>query len=69
MTRKRINELADFFYSSNNVVDVPLRLACETGRYSGFSLDKEAFIKLMVLLNKSKNLKQDFANFVEEHCE
>jgi hypothetical protein len=66
MTKKRIKELADFFYSSNSSEDVPLRLCCETGRYTGFDLNREDFISLFIILNKSKNLKKDLAEFVEQ---
>ena len=65
MTKKRIRELADFFYSSDNSKDVPLRICCETGRYSGFSLNQDEFISLFSILAKSKNLKKDLEVFVE----
>jgi hypothetical protein len=65
MTKKRIKELADFFYSSNNSEDVPLRLCCETGRYTGFDLNREVFISLFSILAKSKDLKRDLEVFVE----
>lgn len=65
MTLKRIRELADFFYSSNSSEDVPLRICCETGRYSGFDLNRDAFISLFSILTKSKNLKEDLKVFVE----
>ena len=65
MTKKRIQELADFFYSSDSPRDVPLRLCCETGRYTGFDLNREDFISLFIILSKSKNLKTELAQFVE----
>jgi len=65
MTLKRINELADFFYSSDSVDDVPLRIACTTGQYAGFDLTHDDFIRLFVILNKSENLKEDLREFVE----
>jgi hypothetical protein len=65
MTLQRIKELADFFYSSNSSEDVPLRITCTTGRFTGFDLDPEDFIDLLTILNKSKNLKKDLAEFVE----
>lgn len=65
MTKKRIMELADFFYSSDNSEDVPLRFCCETGRYSGFDLNRDEFISLFSILAKSKNLKEDLKVFVE----
>ena len=65
MTKKRIKELADFFYSSDNSEDVPLRLCCETGRYSGFSLNRDEFISLFSILSKSKDFKKDLKVFME----
>jgi hypothetical protein len=65
INKKRIIELADFFYSSDNSEDVPLRLCCETGRYTGFNLDREEFISLFSTLAKSKDLKRDLEVFVE----
>jgi hypothetical protein len=65
MTKKRIQELADFFYSSDSAIDVPLRICCETGRYSGFDLNRDEFISLFSILAKSKDLKRDIEAFVE----
>jgi len=65
MTKKRIKALADFFYSSDSSGDVPLRLCCETGRYTGFDLNKDQFISLFNILTKSKNLREDLRVFVE----
>jgi hypothetical protein len=65
MTKKRIRELADFFYSSDNSKDIPLRICCETGRYTGFNLNRDEFISLFSVLAKSKNLKKDLEVFVE----
>ena len=65
MTKKRIQELADFFYSSDSSEDVPLRLCCETGRYTGFNLNRDEFISLFSVLAKSKDLKKDLEVFVE----
>jgi len=64
MDKNRINELADFFYSSDDSNIVPLRLAITTGQYSGFDLNKKDFITLMEILNKSKNLKEDLEYFL-----
>ena len=66
MTKDRIRELADFFFSSDDSNDVPIRLACYTGRYTGFDLNKESFIELFTILNKSKNLKMDLLQFREK---
>lgn len=67
MTEKRIKELADFFYSSNNSDEVPIRIMAATGQFSGFDFSKVAFIELMKILNKSMNLKEDLLNFREEY--
>lgn len=66
MTKKRIVELANFFYSSNSSKDVPLRIAYVTGQFTGFDLDKEGFISLFTILNRSKNLKKDLTEFVDQ---
>lgn len=65
MTKERIRELADFFFSSNSSNDIPLRIACVTGRYAGFDLDRDDFISLLTILTRSKDLKNDLAAFVE----
>ena len=64
MTKKRIKELADFFYSSDSSEDIPLRICCETGRYTGFDLNRDEFISLFSVLSRSKNLKEDLRAFV-----
>jgi len=69
MTLTRIKELADFFYSSKTSNDLPLRLSCLTGRYTGIDLDKESFISLFVILNRSIDLKKDLAAFLEQYHE
>ena len=65
INKKRVIELADFFYSSNSSQDVPLRIACTTGQFTGFDLDREEFISLFSILAKSKDLKKDLEVFVE----
>jgi len=65
INKKRIIELADFFYSSDSSEDVPLRLCCETGRFTGFDLNRDEFISLFSILAKSKDLKKDLRVFVE----
>lgn len=64
--KNRIQELADFFYSSDDSNVVPLRIAIITGRYTGSDLTKENFIKLLSILNSSNNLKEDLIKFREE---
>jgi len=66
MTPERIRNLADFFYSSNSAADVPLRICCETGRYTGFDLSRDDFIALFEILSQSGDLKKDLAAFVEQ---
>ena len=65
---RRIITLANFFYSSDDAKDVPLRISCITGRYSGFDLSKEAFIELFTLLSRSRNLKRDLMRFRKLHA-
>jgi len=65
MTEKRIQEIADFFYSSNNVDDVPLRLAVSIGPYSGADLDKGECIRLLSILSDSQDLKEDLCQFIQ----
>ena len=69
MTLKRIRQLADFFYSSNSSEDVPLRIACITGRYSGIDLDRQEFISLIAILSRSNDLRKDLAHFLELYHE
>ena len=66
MTLKRIRQLADFFYSSNSAADVPLRISCITGRYTGFDLDRDQFISLLGILTRSDDLKRDLSGLVEQ---
>ncbi|MDP2362750.1 MAG: hypothetical protein Q8M94_03160 [Ignavibacteria bacterium] len=65
MTKERIKKLADFFFSSNDVSDVPLKIAITTGQYSGNDLTRGSFISLMNILNKSENLKEGLKEFRE----
>lgn len=64
--KNKIEELADFFYSSDDSNVVPLRIAIITGRYTGSDLTRENFIKLLSILNNSNNLKEDLIEFREE---
>lgn len=66
MTNERIKEIADFFYSSDDIEDVPLRLAMSVGQFKGADLTKEDCIELLTILNNSDNLKEDLATFLEE---
>jgi hypothetical protein len=66
MTNKKIQELADFFYSSNKTTDVPLRIAIIMGSYSASDLNKIQFIELLKILNKSNNLKKDLEDFLRD---
>ena len=66
MANKRIQELADFFYSSNDSNDVPLRIAITTGQYSGSDLSKQDFIELMTILMHSEDIKTGLLLFLGE---
>jgi hypothetical protein len=67
MTKKRIKKLADFFYSSDNSEDVPIRIMASSGQFSGFDFSKKGLIELLEILNKSENLKEDLLNFRNEY--
>lgn len=69
MTKKRIKQLADYFYSSNDSNVIPLRLAAIRGMYTVFYLSKRAFIDLLTILNKSENLTNDLTEYVSEYKE
>lgn len=69
MTKKRIKQLADYFYSSNDSNVIPLRLAAIRGMYAGFDLSKRAFIDLLTILNKSENLTNDLTEYISEYKE
>jgi len=66
MNNKRVKELADFFYSSNDSNIVPLRISVTTGRYTGEDLTRENFMKLLSILNNSDHLKEDLTKFLED---
>lgn len=66
MNKKRIGELADFFYSANNSNEVPFRLIVSTGM-CGMDLTKNEFRDLLYLLENSENLYEDTKNFAEEN--
>ena len=66
MNKERMQELADFFYSSDDSKKVPLRIAVVTGRYTGADLTKENFLRLLSILNNSNNLKEDLTEFLED---
>jgi len=67
MTKKKIQQLTNFFYSSNDVNDIPIRLSITTGYYSGFNLSKQSFIELLTILNNSVDLKEDLENFRDKY--
>lgn len=69
MNKKRVNELADFFYGSNNSNDVPIRLMATTGMYSAFDFSREGFIELLEILSNSKDLKTDLLKFRNKYEE
>lgn len=67
MTKKKIRVIAEFLYSSNSSNDVPLRLSCSTGQFTGFDLSKELFIELMEIFNNSVELKKDLSLFRDKY--
>ena len=64
MTNKRIKLLADFFYSSNSSRKVPMRISASVGM-CGFDLNKEDFVGLMLIMDRSGDIKRDLTLFVE----
>lgn len=62
MNKKRINELADFFYHSDSCNDVPLRISIVAGM-GGRDLTKQELKELLYLLENSENLRTDLENF------
>lgn len=65
MTNKRIQQVADFLYSSDDSSDVPLRLSISMGEFSGADLSKERCIDLLKILSNSRNLRKDLALFLD----
>lgn len=63
MTKKKIQQLADFFYHSDNAEDVPVRLSVISGAYSGIDLSKQSFTELLTILNNSVDLATDLKDF------
>lgn len=66
MNRERVQELANFFYSSDDSNIVPLRIAIITGGYTGADLTEENFIRLLFILNNSDHLKEDLNKFLKD---
>jgi len=66
MTHERIKQVADFFYSSDDASDVPLRPAIITGQFSGADLSKRRCIQLLKILSDSEDLKSDLKHFLED---
>lgn len=66
MTKKRIKQIADFLYSSSSIDDVPCRISITVGQFWGYDLDKKGLIRLLDILNKSDNLKEDLLLFVNQ---
>ena len=63
MTHKRIKEVADFFFSSNDSNKVPLRLSVSLGQFCGEDLNHEQCRCLLEILSFSKDLKRDLGAF------
>lgn len=68
MTKERIQELIDFFFSSNDSNEVPLRIGAITGQYSMFVPEPEALAVLLDILENSTDLKTDLLKFREEYA-
>lgn len=65
MTNKKIQEIADFMYSSNSSTDVPFRLSISTGQYAGFDLSKDDLITLFKHLRDCEVSKYSFEILLE----
>ena len=65
MTRDRILELVNFFYSSDTSADVPCRIALTFGM-SGVDLSADDLIEFLTILSNSSNLKSDLRTFIEK---
>lgn len=64
MDQKRIIELADFFYSSDDSSEVPFRLALSFGM-GGADLSYDGFVLLMEFLSKGSVTKQTATKLLE----
>lgn len=67
MTQKRIKEVSDFFYSSDDSDKVPIRIAATTGQFGGFDFPKDGLIRLLTIIDKSKNLRRDLLTFRNDY--
>ena len=67
MDNKRIQQLADFFYGSDDSNSVPIRIMASTGMFGGFDFDKDGFTELLFILRDSVNLKDDLSKFREKY--
>ncbi len=67
MDDKRIQELADFFYGSDEVGDVPLRIMASTGAFGGFDFNKQGLVDLLCILRESSDLATDLSDFREKY--
>ena len=66
MNKRRINELANFFFHADNANEVPFRISIIAGM-AGQDLDAQKFKELLYLLENSENLFEDTNNFWNEN--
>ena len=64
LTNKKINEIADFMYSSSSSRDVPFRLSITMGMCGG-DLEKDDFILLLKMFRDKEPTKETFDEFLE----
>jgi len=67
MTKERIQEVADFFFSSDSQKDVPLRLSISVGEFRGYDLDPTDCVELLTILAESQDLKGDLSQFLSRY--
>lgn len=67
MTKKRIEELADFFYGSDDANKVPLRIMASTGQFGGFDFNRSGLVELLTILESSEDLKTDLLKFRSDY--
>ena len=64
MRKERIEELVEFFYSSNSSKKVPCRLSLTFGM-GGADLTKDGLRDLLYILSFSLNIKKDLQNLMD----
>lgn len=64
MTDERIEQVTEFFYSSDDQAYVPLRLSIAIGQFRGYDLDPVDCRDLLTILSNSQHLKNDLEQFL-----